>query len=37
MKSSHFIPQISPADWAEFMLKHLTDNTLLRKAVELMY
>src|SRR5215469_12573593 len=37
VKSSYFIPQISRADLAEFMLKHLTDNTLVRKAVEIMY
>jgi len=37
MKSSHLIQQISRADLAEFMLKHLTDNTLVRKAVELTY
>jgi len=37
VKSSHFIPQISRADLAEFILNNLTDNTLVRKAVELMY
>jgi len=37
VKSSHLIPQISRADLAEFMLKLLTDKTLIHKAVKLMY
>jgi len=37
VKSSRFVPQISRADLAEFMLKHLADRSFVRKAVELMY
>jgi len=35
VKSSGFVPQISRTDLAEFMLKHLADNSFVRKAVEL--
>jgi putative NADH-flavin reductase len=37
VQSSHLIPQISRADLAEFMLKHLADQSFVHKAVELMY
>jgi putative NADH-flavin reductase len=37
VKATNFVPQISRADLAEFMLKHLADKSFIRKTVELMY
>lgn len=37
LKSANFIPQISRADLAHFMLKQLTETTILHKAPEVMY
>ena len=37
VKATNFVPQISRADLAEFMLKHLAGKSFIRKTMELMY